>query len=173
MERQRADGSWWAKLPAVSFEVLSFVLDTVFDITWAIFYLLRQPLKFAIVFYLTILVIAYAGSMLWRGLQTSLRPACANPFLATVLPFCDVKSSSAVNGRVPTVNFTKTTEAQEQLDEVMRGAGQGAGLALSMKSTEHAVRDLATRVKVSDLASKDEMGVKLDSFIKLARTTAR
>ncbi|XHG07799.1 hypothetical protein AWENTII_010931 [Aspergillus wentii] len=147
----------------------SFVLDALdglpraaLDMLRSTFSQMRRPLQSLLVLYLTVYIALWGLIFLYQHMgeivcseQSPLRRLCKND--APAVPPPNQKMYA---------NFSQTCKAQEELGTVFKKAGQGANLALKMKSSEHAVRDLAMRVSSSDLDSKQVMAQHLVQIVQ-------
>ncbi|KAH0541578.1 hypothetical protein FGG08_003926 [Glutinoglossum americanum] len=73
----------------------------------------------------------------------------------------------------PRVNFKKASIMQVRLAEVMASTLQGRKLAISMSESAYAVKDLRTRVRVSQLTYKNDLSGKLDPFFNETEAVIR
>jgi hypothetical protein len=86
--------------------------------------------------------------------------------------------------------YLDLVELQMRFESVMESAGLGTNLAMDMKKSEMAVRDLNTlvsslsviiltikltspQVKLSNLVSKDQLAMSLDAFVASAREASQ
>lgn len=97
-----------------------------------------------------------------------LEPICSIPIIGPILPLCHHEDRESTK----TVNLTKISSSQQQLESVVESAGMGLGLAMNMLGNEYAIRDLTIRVKHSDLRRKDDLGKELDTLISLTTRTS-
>ncbi|KAG8744945.1 hypothetical protein FRC10_009180 [Ceratobasidium sp. 414] len=70
-------------------------------------------------------------------------------------------------------DFRKLMMLQSQLRGAMEKSTNTLAVAIDLKHSEMAVRDLTTLVKLSSLVSKDSLARKLGEFAENARTTGR
>ncbi|KAE8361963.1 hypothetical protein BDV27DRAFT_166485 [Aspergillus caelatus] len=131
---------------------------------------IRYPLQFILVVYLMMYIWLSAFTGLYGHLAAIV---CNQPVLSYVpqaYGFCN--DSVQTPPSVP-LNFTQSAEAQEQLGMVFRKAGEGANLAFQIKSNQHAVRDLAMRVRLSELENREAITQQLGQIISTSKPLVR
>lgn len=146
------------------------LLDNVSVMVRSTFSGIRYPLQFILVLYLMMYIWLCAFSRFYGHLAAIV---CNQPVLSYVpraYGFCN--DSFTTPPPVP-LNFTQSAEAQEQLGMVFRKAGEGANLALQIKSNQHAVRDLAMRVRLSKLDNREAIAQQLDQIIRASKPLVR
>ncbi|KDQ19134.1 hypothetical protein BOTBODRAFT_171079 [Botryobasidium botryosum FD-172 SS1] len=100
-------------------------------------------------------------------LQSVVVPTCKLPLLSVALPFCpavakwDDDSRNALNA-LP--DFREFLQLQTGLEGLLE-ASSAASLALELKKSELAIRDLITPVNLSDLKCKDTLVPELARFV--------
>ncbi|KAK6538494.1 hypothetical protein TWF694_010077 [Orbilia ellipsospora] len=157
-------------IPAMALGALNEALDIATDVfrrTWSA---IRFPAKYLLVTYLVIYLSAFIINQLAAQVSGVI---CAQPLLALSLSGLGVCNKGGNSTKQQKIDFAKATEAQEPLEDVLRQAGRGASLAIGMKGSEHAVRDLAMKVQSSELDCKEAMGAELGGFIRRAKPMVR
>ncbi|CAG7852055.1 SubName: Full=Uncharacterized protein {ECO:0000313/EMBL:CCA74701.1} [Serendipita indica DSM 11827] len=154
-------------------DIGAFVILFILDIVKTVLQLMKQPIAFVLVGYIIIVVISYTASYIASLVVTGLAPLCALP-LATMVPACrHLSQSTTTQTRAPEPRYPDLVALQTRFETVMESAGLGTNLAMDMKNSEMAVRDLNTLVKLSDLVSKDLLASSLDKFIVSAKDASR
>ncbi|KAB8216278.1 hypothetical protein BDV33DRAFT_207559 [Aspergillus novoparasiticus] len=151
-------------------DALEGLLDTVSVMVRSAFSGIRYPLQFILVLYLMMYIWLFAFTGLYEHLAGMV---CNQPVLSYVpraYGFCN--NSDTTPPSVP-LNFTQSAEAQEQLGMVFRQAGEGANLAFQIKSNQHAVRDLAMRVRLSELDNREAIAQQLGQIIYTSKPLVR
>jgi hypothetical protein len=98
---------------------------------------------FILVGYIIIVMISYTSSFLVFIIVQGLSPICAMPLLSMV-PICSKLPKSSTPIQEP--RYPDLVELQTRFESVMESAGLGTNLALDLKNSEMAVRDLNTMV---------------------------
>ncbi|EJU02484.1 hypothetical protein DACRYDRAFT_79306 [Dacryopinax primogenitus] len=88
-----------------------------------------------------------------------------------LLPICN--DSPPTNPLLHQPDFPNLINIQTRFENIMDETASSTTVALDLKRSEMAIRDLTNLVKVSDLVAKDRLSVLLDSFIGSAKTTGR
>ena len=133
-------------------------------------------------------MISYTSSFIVSVLITGLSPICAMPLVGTMIPLCSRLPKSTKPIQEP--RYSDLVTLQTRFESVMESAGLGTNLALDLKNSEMAVRDLNTlvstffysfqdlhlnsqQVKLSDLVAKDLLASSLEDFVSSARDASR
>jgi len=95
-------------------------------------------------------------------------PICNLPIISLALPFCPTVSSWS--GATP--DYPKLLQLQSGFEDLLESSS-GTALALDIKKSEIAIRDLSTLVKTSDLVCKEALAGKLEEFVGEARDVGR
>ncbi|KAE8140531.1 hypothetical protein BDV38DRAFT_280030 [Aspergillus pseudotamarii] len=145
-------------------------LDTVSVMVRSAFSGIRYPLQFILVLYLMMYILLCAFTVFYERLAAMVCNQPALSYVPRAYGFCN--ESVLPPPSVP-LNFTQSAEAQEQLGMVSRQAGEGANLAFQIKSNQHAVRDLAMRVRLSDLDNGEAITQQLGQVIYTSKPLVR
>jgi hypothetical protein len=130
--------------------------------------------------YLVLVLSSYSASYLATTALTAVMPLCSLPFFGSRLPFCEQQQFL----------YPELIDLQTRFEQVMESSATSAYLALDMKQSEVAIRDLHSlvritftrvarpslthsQVKVSDLPSKDILSSSLGDFVSSAKETGR
>jgi hypothetical protein len=90
------------------------------------------------------------------------------PIISSSLPFCTNPPD-----RPSLPDYPSLVDLQTHLEPILEITSTGTSLALDVKNSEMAIRDLTTLVKLSDLVCKDELEEKLTEFVGEARDAGR
>ncbi|EPS42544.1 hypothetical protein H072_3471 [Dactylellina haptotyla CBS 200.50] len=100
--------------------------------------------------------------------------------IAETLPFCAGIGSSKnrgpfnyAKGEKAPPDYKRLMELQFSFEKILEDSVGGSRLAYDMKTSEMAVRDLTTLVRVSGLACRDQLVVHLEKFGDNARVASR
>ncbi|KAF3925220.1 hypothetical protein ABW20_dc0104139 [Dactylellina cionopaga] len=101
--------------------------------------------------------------------------------IAENLPFCSGAGSSRhsrsafnyAKGEQAPPDYKRLMELQFSFEKILEDSVGGSRLAYDMKTSEMAVRDLTTLVRVSGLACRDQLVVHLEHFGDNARVASR
>lgn len=97
-------------------------------------------------------------------------PICNLPIVSLALPFCpSVLSWSSTR---PAPDYPKLLQLQAGFEDLLESSA-GTALALDLKKSEIAIRDLRTLVKASNLVCKHALADKLEEFVEEARDAGR
>ncbi|KAG8680501.1 hypothetical protein FRC08_016252 [Ceratobasidium sp. 394] len=116
-----------------------------------------------------------SGFFAWLALSTTtnlflenveLEQLCELPILPKHFLHCAPRESFSPD-------FRKLVVLQSQLQGAMEKSTNTLAVAIDLKHSEIAVRDLTTLVKLSSLVSKDSLAKNLRGFVENARTTGR
>ncbi|QRW17210.1 hypothetical protein RhiXN_05212 [Rhizoctonia solani] len=98
---------------------------------------------------------------------------CKVPTLSRYFPHCTQEFREPLAGKpVITPDFITLSRLQSRLEYVMEDSASSSLVAIDIKDSEMALRDLVTRVKVSSLSSKEILGRNLELFVEDARVTS-
>ncbi|KAK6338794.1 hypothetical protein TWF696_009604 [Orbilia brochopaga] len=116
--------------------------------------------------------------------EAKLKALCNLPGMHGItenLPFCGMSGSGT--GRRGPFNYGKGDQAppdykrlmelQFSFEKILEDSVGGSRLAYDMKTSEMAVRDLTTLVRVSGLACRDQLSIHLEQFGDTARVASR
>ncbi|KAJ6264556.1 hypothetical protein Dda_0703 [Drechslerella dactyloides] len=116
--------------------------------------------------------------------EAKLKALCNLPGMHGItenLPFCTMGGSGT--GRRGPFNYGKGDQAppdykrlmelQFSFEKILEDSVGGSRLAYDMKTSEMAVRDLTTLVRVSGLACRDQLSIHLEQFGDTARVASR
>ena len=121
-----------------------------------------------------LLVLACAYTLTPEAIKHALASWCSVP---VVSPFCPASRLTASPSSVPPpqwADFPRLLNLESGTFEVLLDETvKGPGLALEMKQTEVALKDLATLVRISDLESREVLADSLSEFVKDARKVGR
>jgi hypothetical protein len=134
-------------------------------------------MKYPISITLAVLACAYALAIMSDAVRSALAPLCSIPVVSLLCP-------ATVAGRPsPPPNPERTpvwadfpglvNVGSKSLEALLDETVEGPGLALEIKKAEMATSDLATRVRVSKLKSRDVLASSLNDFVKDARKASR
>ncbi|CAZ85127.1 unnamed protein product [Tuber melanosporum] len=140
--------------------------------------LLKKPLIYIFYIYLFVVVLCYAFQFVAQSLYQLLSPICALPGASLLnVPICDFASASTGNGddgnRIPQTDFPKLINLQASFEDILESSAGGSSMALDLKNSEVAVRDLSMLVRASKLVNRNELSEKLDDFVQTAKQTSR
>lgn len=133
---------------------------------------MKYPLSFLLFLYLSALILGRVSNQL----QTALEPLCYIPGVSFI---CAHRSSYVAGDDGPPpppqwADFPRLVDMQGQTFEALLDeSADNAGLSLEIKKAEMATADLATLVRVSNLASRERLADILTDFVGDARDTGR
>jgi hypothetical protein len=134
-------------------------------------------MKYPISIYLAVMACAYALAIMSDAVRSALVPMCSIPVVSLVCPFTvPGKPSRPPNPeRTPQwADFPGLVNVERKsLEALLDETVEGPGLALEIKKAEMATSDLTTRVRVSNLKSRDILADSLSEFVKDARKASR
>lgn len=147
---------------------------------------------FILVIYVLIVMVSYTASFIASMVIAGLSPLCSLP-LATMLPVCQRIQLTSTKIQEP--RYPELVNLQTRFEDLMDSVALGSNLALDMKHSEMAVRDLNTlvsdachrgyvitllwkvwsfvKVKLSDIVSKDLLASSLEAFVASAKDASR
>lgn len=144
---------------------LVFVVATTLDVIKDIIIISKKPIAWVIVSYLTLSALTGSTGFIMSSLMS---PVCGLPFASRVIPYC----SRGFGARFMP-DFPKLASLQSRLEDVMDDSASTSIVAVDMKNSEIAVRDLTTLVKLSSLVAKDALVERLNEFVLDAKTAGR
>ncbi|KZV63886.1 hypothetical protein PENSPDRAFT_757644 [Peniophora sp. CONT] len=133
---------------------------------------MKYPLAVFLFLYLLALILGRVSSQL----QTALQPLCYIPGVSFLCSHPSPYVSSDPGPPPPPqwADFPRLVDMQGQTFEALLDeSADNAGLSLEIKKAEMATADLATLVRVSDLASRERLADILTDFVGDARDTSR
>ncbi|KZT60989.1 hypothetical protein CALCODRAFT_448139 [Calocera cornea HHB12733] len=139
-----------------------------FDVLKHAVILAKKPLSLLLIVYVLYLVVL-------RSLDTVvpavLAPICRMPLMPHFMPICnDILSSDKLP---PRPDFPNLMDLQNKFENILEDSASSTTVALELKKSEMAIRDLTNLVKVSDLVAKDRLSILLDAFIGSAKIAGR
>lgn len=116
--------------------------------------LIRKPLAVLFSLYLLAVIIAYVYQFAQASIYVALSPLCKIPGVSLLdAPFCDYIPNKARddrgNGRKG--DFPELINLQSNFGSILENSVGSSHMALDLKNSEVAVRDLSTLVRVSEL----------------------
>ncbi|EWC43541.1 hypothetical protein DRE_01428 [Drechslerella stenobrocha 248] len=115
--------------------------------------------------------------------ESKLQTLCNLPGMQGItenLPFCptgvSIRSRGAFmygKGDKAPPDYKRLMELQFSFEKILEDSVGGSRLAYDMKTSEMAVRDLTTLVKVSGLACREQLSIHLEQFGDTARVASR
>ncbi|KAG9125344.1 hypothetical protein FRC07_008009 [Ceratobasidium sp. 392] len=124
----------------------------------------KKPLKWLITLYLIFLALSPTAISFLEDVE--LEKLCELPIVPNLFSNCTPKERF-------NPDFRKLVTLQSHLQGAMEKSTSTLAVAIDLKHSEIAVRDLTTLVKVSSLVSKDGLSSRLEKFVENARTTGR
>ncbi|QRV74213.1 transmembrane protein [Ceratobasidium sp. AG-Ba] len=143
---------------------LVFVVATTLDVIKDIIIISKKPIAWVIVSYLTLSALTGSTGFIMSSLMA---PVCKLPLAPRVVPYC----SRGYSRFMP--DFPKLASLQTRLEDVMDDSASTSIVAVDMKNSEIAVRDLTTLVKLSSLVAKDALVERLNEFVVDAKVAGR
>lgn len=138
--------------------------------------LLKRPLIYLFYIYLFVVVLCYAFQLAAQSLYRLLSPICAMPGVSLLnVPICDFAGTGSGNDGNPTsqTDFPRLINLQASFEDILENSAGGNSMALDLKNSEAAVRDLSMLVRVSRLVNRDELSERLDDFVQTAKQASR
>lgn len=144
------------------------------DVLLHAFILMKRPLSVVLAFFMTSALVSW----LFHASQESALSArlCEYPIVSLLPPCTAAGSTPALDHSSPTIraDFAGLAEIQHRaLDQLTARAGIGADIALNIKHSELAVRDLIIMIQSSNLTTKDVLAATMMDFVSEARRTSR
>jgi hypothetical protein len=138
---------------------------------------MKHPLAILLFLYVLSLILGRVS----HSLSAAFAPICSIPIIGLICPRLPHSSHSDLNqhggsSRGPPLwaDFPQLVDMQgKALEALLDETADGTGLSLQIKKAEMATADLATLVRVSDLASRERLSSMLVDFSGDARETGR
>jgi len=136
-----------------------------------------RMMKYPISITLAIMACAYALAIMSDAVRSALAPLCSIPVVSLLCPVIAPAERPRPSNpeRTPVwadfPNFLKVES--KSLEFLLDETVEGPGLALEIKKAEMATSDLATRVRVSNIDSREILADSLSEFVKDARKVSR
>ncbi|KIY71174.1 hypothetical protein CYLTODRAFT_346431 [Cylindrobasidium torrendii FP15055 ss-10] len=147
-----------------------FLTTYVFSALGTALRLAKPLVVLAIVYLLVSTFVGHLIGQIGSQLRVVLEPFCTIPIVSSS-PLC-VALGSLVPGR-PVANFPALVEIEStSLERVLDQLTGGSALALDVKKSEIATKDLILVVGTSNLRSKSEIEYTLQNFVRSARRTS-
>lgn len=133
--------------------VFSFFFRFIGDVFGTAISIIRKPLSIIFSFYVLAVIIAYAYQFAQTSIYIALSPLCKIPGVSLLdAPFCDYSPSKTRNGgKRGGGDFPELINLQSNFGSILENSVGGSHMALDLKNSEVAVRDLSTLVRVSEL----------------------
>ncbi|KAF8308188.1 hypothetical protein DL93DRAFT_2159146 [Clavulina sp. PMI_390] len=131
------------------------------------FVLLQKPIAFILIIY----CLLWLTSRFLVHVESALAPICTTPIISGLLPFC-AHLDAFKNVNAPLADYSQLLALQSRLESVVEMQGD-LSLTQRVRKTEVAMRDLTAHLRVSELASKDALVRKLESFTADAHDATR
>lgn len=134
--------------------VFGFIFRFLGDVFSTAVSLIRKPLAVFFSFYLLAVMIAYVYQFAQTSIYVALSPLCKIPGVSLLdAPFCDYVPRNPRNGRGEggKGDFPELINLQSNFGSILENSVGGSHMALDLKNSEVAVRDLSTLVRVSEL----------------------
>lgn len=131
-----------------------FIFRFVGDIFGTAVSLIRKPLAVLFSLYLLAVIIAYVYQFAQASIYVALSPLCKIPGVSLLdVPFCDYVPNKARNdrGKGGKGDFPELINLQSNFGSILENSVGSSHMALDLKNSEVAVRDLSTLVRVSEL----------------------
>ncbi|TGZ83888.1 hypothetical protein EX30DRAFT_302331 [Ascodesmis nigricans] len=141
-------------------------------------WILRKPLVWLITLYILAIISSYAYSFLRSGIFSALSPLCLFPGTGE-LPFCNNRTIHGKPNPTPTnpnagaQNLPLLMDLQGSFSTILENSVGGSVMALDLKNSEVAIRDLNALVKTSELLCKEDLSERLDNFVGAAKSASR
>ena len=103
-------------------------------------FLLEYSSAILLALYFVLVFFSYSASYLATTALSALTPLCSVPLFGSRFPFCELPSE-----QLP--RYPELIDLQTRFEEIMESSATSANLALDMKQSEVAVRDLNTLVR--------------------------
>ena len=136
-------------------------------------WIVQKPLAWLAAIFLVYIILGVTWIWLRNSVLSALSPLCAIPGMIVVgLPFCNLDAWSG-SRESRSSDFPKLIDLQSHFTEVLEDSVGGSAMALDLKNSEIAVRDLNSLVRHSSLLSRDDLSSRLDDFVTAAKSTSR
>lgn len=177
LSQMQRDSIWDSQAPQRKFKdaqslrdlieiTVVFLVATTLDVVKDIIIISKKPIAWVVVSYLLLMAISGSSELITA---TVMAPVCKLPLVPRAIPYCSRNSFS----RHFSPDFLKLVSLQTRLEDVMDDSTSTSIIAVDMKNSEIAVRDLTTLVKLSSLIAKDALVDRLNEFVLDAKTTGR
>jgi len=145
-----------------------FWINYAFDVVTHAVVLAKKPLSLVLILYVTYVIVLRSAETV---IPAVLAPICQLPLVPRLIPICeDILLSSKSK---PQPDFPNLMNLQSKFESILVETAGTTTVALELKKSEMAIRDLTNLVRVSDLVSKDRLSILLDSFLGSAKTAGR
>lgn len=122
------------------------------DILLTALRLIKKPIVYAIVLYLFLVLLSFAFKFALHSLQKIAAPFCLLPGAALLdIPFCSYVLEARSGKQHMKGDFPELINLQSNFESILENSAGGSSMALDLKNSEVAVRDLSTLVRVSKL----------------------
>ena len=143
-----------------------FVVATVLDITKDIIMISKKPIGWVLAAYLVLMALSGTSDLF---VSTFMAPVCKLPLISGRISYC---TQDAFTRRFAP-DFPKLASLQSRLEDVMDDSASSSIVAVDIKNSEMAVRDLTTLVKLSSLTAKESLVNRLNDFVVDAKIAGR
>ncbi|CAE6428857.1 unnamed protein product [Rhizoctonia solani] len=143
-----------------------FVVATALDIVKDIVMISKKPIGWVLATYLILMALSGTSDLF---VKTFMSPVCKLPLISGRIDYCNRDAFS----RRFSPDFPKLASLQSRLEDVMDDSASSSIVAVDIKNSEIAVRDLTTLVKLSSLIAKDSLVDRLNEFVVDAKATGR
>lgn len=152
--------------------VFTFFFRFIGDVFGTAISIIRKPLSVLFSFYILAVIIAYAYQFAQTSIYIALSPLCKIPGVSLLdAPFCDYNPSKTRNGgKRGGGDFPELINLQSNFGSILENSVGSSHMALDLKNSEVAVRDLSTLVRVSELLCRLATRVTLFLIDKLTPT---
>ena len=149
------------------------ILCYIADVLVTVLRMMKYPISVT----LAILACAYALAIMSNAVRSALAPVCSIPVVSLLCPAIPPTAPPQPSNpeRTPLwADFPGLVNVgSKTLESLLDETAEGPGLALEIKKAEMATSDLATRVRVSNLDSREILADSLSEFVKDARKVSR
>ncbi|CAE7210537.1 unnamed protein product [Rhizoctonia solani] len=177
LTQMQRDSLWDPKAPPRKFSdarglkdlieiTVVFVVATVLDIVKDIVMISKKPIGWLLAAYLILMALSGTSDLFVR---TFMSPVCKLPIISGQIDYCNRDAFS----RRFSPDFPKLASLQSRLEDVMDDSASSSIVAVDIKNSEMAVRDLTTLVKLSSLVAKDSLVDRLNEFVVDAKAAGR
>ncbi|CUA68880.1 hypothetical protein RSOLAG22IIIB_08127 [Rhizoctonia solani] len=144
-----------------------FTVATFLDIVKDIVMISKKPIGWLLAAYLVLMALSGTSDLF---VNTFMSPICKLPLISSRIDYCT--RDDTLGGRF-SPDFPGLASLQSRLEDVMDDSASSSIIAVDMKNSEMAVRDLTTLVKLSSLVAKDNLVERLNEFVVDAKATGR
>lgn len=177
LTQMQRDSLWDPKAPPRKFSearglkdlieiAVVFVVATVLDIVKDIVMISKKPIGWLLAAYLILMALSGTSDLF---VKTFMSPVCKLPIISSRIDYCTHDAFS----RRFSPDFPKLASLQSRLEDVMDESASSSIVAVDIKNSEMAVRDLTTLVKLSSLVAKDSLIERLNEFVVDAKAAGR